>query len=304
MIYIKAKRRIIYALCVTAVLLIGVFTGIYLWQGNNTIDVTEYVFCSDQVTEGMDQSKVVLISDLHNKRFGKDNAKLFGVIKEQKPDVIFITGDIIDGRRKGFKKTEEFVKGVIEIAPVYYVTGNHEFYLDDDERQRLFCMLEQNGIIVLRDQSLEITLGTQSINLIGVDDPNEFYQRERETVEKLAGDDATVLLSKYIVPKILRLKKYNSFNLLLSHRPDFFDDYSQTGVDLVLSGHTHGGQIRARLVDMIWEAFSNKISRYVGGVWSRNTTQMIVSRGIGNSLFPFRINNNPEVVTVTFKAAK
>ena len=290
--YLKSKplRRIFAAVLVAA-------AAVFLYFENNALEVTNYICESERLPKEFDGMKVVQISDLHNKRFGKNTQKLIKAVENQNPDFIFVTGDIIDGRRKGFDKVFEFASQVSKIAPVYYITGNHEFRLYEAELEYLLDGLTACGFVVLRDECVQPEFNGERFNLIGIDD----FAPEELRLKKLGFDEKEVVkrVKEYGKEKIETNVQEELFNILLFHRPNFFKTYCETGIDVVFSGHAHGGQLR---IPFIGSPLEFLFGGYTQGVFEDGGTSMIVSRGLGNSLFPFRIFNRPEVVTVTFKS--
>jgi predicted MPP superfamily phosphohydrolase len=271
------KKRQKLLLC-TAVLLLC-FTGWVIW-GNISLQVTEYTIASDRIPDDFDNFRIVQISDLHNAEFGADNVRLLEKIREQNPDIIVITGDIVDSRRTNLSIALSFAEQAVQIAPTYYVPGNHEGRLN----YRFISKSLQNvGVIPLLDKRISLTRQGEKISLLGLIDDN---CRPKGTTE-----DALISL----------MEETDSYTLLLSHRPTFFDDYVASGADLVLTGHIHGGQFRLPFIGGLYAPGQGLLPKYDAGLFTEGQTNMIISRGLGNSAFPFRINNRPEIVVVTLK---
>ena len=184
------------------------------------------------------------------------------------------------------------MKKAVEIAPCYYVTGNHEMRVPD-AFATLLAGLEEAGVTVLRNQSLELEKDGDTITLLGVDDPDFTYMSY-----SLGQDSVVDSTLKEITPE-----DESEFTLLLSHRPELFDVYEDNNIDLVLSGHAHGGQFRLPFVGGLYAPHQGVLPEYDSGLYSDNGTNLIVSRGIGNSLFPLRLFNPPEVILVELSKA-
>ena len=151
--------------------------------------------------------------------------------------------------------------------------------------------MEAAGVIVLEDVRIEISLEGEAITLIGINDPS--YQ-----TDYLFGDSETVMNTK-----LEELHTENSeFTVLLSHRPELFDTYVDQDIDLVLSGHAHGGQFRLPFIGGLVAPNQGLFPEYDAGIYTEDNTNMLVSRGVGNSIFPFRINNRPEVILIELQA--
>lgn len=265
------------------IILLAIFIVIKLW-GNDTITSSHYRLVSDRLPAAFDGYKIAQISDLHNAEFGENNSKIIKILQEEKPNIIVITGDLVDSNRTDMEIAMTFIKEAVNIAPCYYVTGNHEAWIGD-----AYKLLEEQllnaGVTVLHDEVIRLAKDKDSIQLIGLDDP-----------DFIAGES-------YIHKAILETKLHNmdlkdEFKLLLSHRPEIFDLYAANDIDLVLSGHAHGGQFRLPFIGGLVAPNQGFFPKYDGGLYHEADTSMIVSRGIGNSIIPLRINNRPEVVIV------
>ena len=276
------KKRIIVLAVVAAVLL-----ALIIWTawGNTALELNTYTISSDRLPGAFDGYRIAHVSDLHNAEMGKDNEKLLDMLRETEPDIIAITGDIIDSRNTDIDVALQFTKAAMEIAPCYYVTGNHEARVS--EYDELKTGMEAVGVVILEDEKTEVGLVNSAITLIGVNDPS--YQ-----TDYLVGDAETVMLEK--------LSELHSdedgFTVLLSHRPELFEVYADNNMDLVLSGHAHGGQFRLPFVGGLVAPNQGLFPKYDAGLYTEENTNMIVSRGIGNSILPFRFNNRPEVILI------
>lgn len=261
--------------------------ALVLWAiwGNTALELNRYQVSSSRLPKAFDGFKIVQISDLHNAEIGDDNDKLIATIKQANPDIIAITGDMIDSRRTDVEVALDFAEKAVKIAPCYYVNGNHELRVS--EYEELKEGLKKLGVKVLENDKTEITKEDGSISIIGLSDPS-FESSVLMTDED---EVASVYLDKLT-------ESDNNLKILLSHRPELFEKYYEAGIDLALSGHAHGGQIRLPLVGGIIAPHQGLFPEYDGGLYIKEETHMVVSRGIGNSLFPLRFNNRPEVVLI------
>lgn len=259
--------------------------GIWVYWGNTSIQTTRIRVSSEKIPAAFDGFTIVQVSDLHNATFGEHQSRLLEAVRNATPDVIAITGDLIDSNLTDVSKAMEFVHGAVEIAPVYYVTGNHE------ARSEQYASLQQQmleaGVVLLRDKSVEIHRENASVQLLGVDDP---------AFVKSADVSHTTNLDAQL--KAL-LEQRDDYTILLSHRPELFSVYADHHIDLILSGHAHGGQVRLPFVGGLVAPNQGFFPTYSEGMHVNETTHMIVSRGLGNSICPIRINNRPELVVVT-----
>lgn len=274
------KRRVI-VLIIAAALVLALL--IWLLWANSSPAATQVTVASGALPEAFEGFKIAHVSDLHNAVFGRKNEKLLSLIRAAKPDIIAITGDLIDSRHTDIDSALAFVEAAAEIAPVYYVTGNHESRLDFDAIEpRLIAA----GARVLRNEAEDIGRGGERIRLAGIDDPS--FIRTGETAEERAAAELEQLGDGG-----------GTFTVLLAHRPELVEVYAEYGAGLVLSGHAHGGQVRLPLLGGLYAPGQGLLPEYDSGLYSLGETQMVVSRGLGNSVAPLRVNNRPELVIVT-----
>ena len=281
-----AKKRQFIILAVVAAFLLALIAWI-IW-GNTALELNTYTVTSARLPECFDGYRIAHVPDLHKAEMGEDNEKLLSMLREADPDMIAITGDLIDSRNTDIEVALQFVREAAKIAPCYYVTGNHEARIS--EYDELKAGMEAAGVTVLEDAQTEISLTGEFIRLIGVNDPS--YQ-----TDYLFGDAKTVMNTKL---EELHTEQ-DRFTILLSHRPELFETYVDHDLDLVLSGHAHGGQFRLPFVGGLVAPNQGFFPEYDAGLYSMNHTNMIVSRGIGNSILPFRFNNRPEVIIIELK---
>lgn len=275
------SQRIKYLIFLSTVCLLIVF---FVFQ-NNVIGVSIQDYSNDKIPSAFDGYKIVQISDLHNKSFGKDNINLITKIIRENPDIIVITGDLLDSNHTDYQTALSFVRQASAYAPIYYVSGNHESYLPQSEYQQFINDISIY-VTIMDDRSAIFEKDDDCINLVGLADPE---MTNSILTEKQRVRDSSVL--NLIQPDML--------NILLSHRPELLSVYSAYGFDLVLSGHAHGGQFRLPFVGGIYAPNQGWFPTYSNGSYQSNNTEMIVSRGLGNSIIPIRIFNRPEIVTIT-----
>ena len=280
------KKKFIFP-AVVAIVLVALVIGI-AW-GNTALELNTYTISSSKLPQSFDGYRIAHISDLHNAEMGKDNEKLLTMLRDADPDMIAITGDLVDSRNTDIKVALQFVREAVKIAPCYYVTGNHEARIS--EYNELKAGMEAAGVTVLEDAQTDISLTGEFIRLIGVNDPS--YQ-----TDYLFGDAKTVMNTKL---EELHTED-DGFTILLSHRPELFATYAEHDVDLVLSGHAHGGQFRMPFIGGLVAPNQGLFPEYDAGIYTEGNTNMLVSRGIGNSILPFRINNRPEVILIELQA--
>lgn len=264
-------------------LIIGI--SVYLFWGNNHIKITEFDYSNSKLPTDFDGFTIAQVSDLHNKMFGENQEYILSKLKSVEPDIIVITGDIIDRRHYNLDAATAFVAGASKIAQVYYVTGNHEAWLDSFEIAK--TQLIESGAIFMDDTEATITIENSSIKILGVSDPDFL------TTSYDQGNDVTKMTRQ-----LAKWSADESFKILLTHRPELFDLYAENNMDLVFAGHAHGGQIRIPFVGGVVAPDQGWFPKYTSGDYIRGDSTMFVSRGLGNSIFPIRINDSPEIVVV------
>ena len=270
--------------------LAGIFLVMIVWTawGNTALERNTYTISSRELPDAFDGYRIAQVSDLHNAEFGDGNQQLLDMLREAEPDMIAMTGDLIDSRRTDLAVALAFAEEAAQIAPCYYVSGNHEARVS--EYQDLKTGLEEAGVTVLDDAQVKIEVSGESITVIGVNDPSfhaDYLTSDAEVMDRklseLSSEDA-------------------GFTILLSHRPELFDTYVAHDMDLVLTGHAHGGQFRLPLIGGLVAPNQGLFPKYDAGLYSEGDTNMIVSRGIGNSIIPVRFNNRPEVVLIELES--
>lgn len=261
-----------------------------IW-GNSALMVSQVSIASDRLPAAFSGYRIAHISDLHNAEFGDGNGKLLRMLADLDPDMIAITGDLIDSRHTDINIAIQFAEGASQIAPTYYVTGNHEARIS--EYKTLKGGLEAAGVTVLSDEKVLLERGGDTVALLGLNDPS-FH-----AAGGWGGDDAATVSGK-----LDNLHgQDDSYTILLSHRPELFQTYADGGIDLILSGHAHGGQFRLPLIGGLVAPNQGFFPKYDAGCYSENSTNMVVSRGLGNSIIPIRFNNRPEIVLVELTKA-
>ena len=283
----KGNWKIILPIIVAIILVLVV----WIRWGNTALEINEYKIVSNSVPQNFHGFRIAQVSDLHNAEFGEGNSKLLELLSQTEPDIIVLTGDLIDSRQTDIEIALTFAREALKIAPVYFVSGNHEARVIEYEDLKMG--LAEAGVIVLENQTVNITREGESITLMGIDDPS--FQENY-----LFGNSEGV--AKQAIETLLR--ESDGYTVLLSHRPELFDVYVDTGMDLVFSGHAHGGQFRFPFIGGLVAPNQGFFPKYDAGQFTEENTTMIVSRGVGNSIIPIRFNNRPEIVLVTLRNMK
>lgn len=244
-----------------------------------SIKVSEYEIKDKKIPKTYNGFTIIQISDLHNNEFGIKEERLINIIKEQAPDIIVITGDLIDSRYTDVAIAMDFITSAVEIAPVYYVTGNHECRCN--AYQSLKEQMESVGVIICNNKAKEINKNGDVINLVGLDDQS---------------------LKDETLSHIMKNLTNENYTILLAHQPEYIKFYNKFNVDLVFCGHAHGGQIRLPLIGGLFAPNQGIFPKYTSGVYEMNGTKMVVSRGLGNRVAVPRIFNKPDVVKVVLRS--
>lgn len=263
----------------TILLLIALFTAWVLWA-NTALTRTDYTVTSAKLPQEFEGFCIAQVSDLHNAEMGKNNQALLDMLWRASPDIIVITGDVIDARRTDTEIVLTFMRAAVQIAPCYMITGNHEAAIDYSTYLEFEAAAKDIGVTVLHNSTVKLERNGKSITLLGLDDYNfQGTLLSPAQIHELAGTD--------------------DFCIMLSHRPEYFDRYAAAGIDVTFSGHAHGGQFRLPLIGGLYAPGQGVLPEYDCGVYTCENANMVVSRGIGNSSFPLRFNNRPELVIVT-----
>lgn len=287
--YRRPRRKRRHPLRWLAALLILAAAGAvwFHWQCWG-LQTTETEAAPDRLPEGFDGYKIVHLSDLHGHEYGEGSAELLRLVAEQEPDLIVVTGDLID-QESQLQMVPALARGLAAVAPTYYVTGNHEWGLGTGAVKKLKGVLAQCGVTALSNEYEILERNGAQIVLAGVDDPNGYAdQKTPEELRAQIGNAAPGL-----------------FTLLLAHRNDRFGQYAAAGYDFVLSGHGHGGIVRLPFVGGVAGTDRTFFPDWTAGLYTVGDSTLFVSRGLGNNTVPFkgfRIFNRPELAVLTLKA--
>ncbi len=272
---------------VVLIIIFLILISIFLYLENNLIDVTRYLIKSQSIKSRV---KIVHLSDLHSKPFKKALERT----RSLKPDIIVITGDYIDDKAKNKQKMLNYAENLCEIAPVYYITGNHERRLENFDI--LMGELEKCGFNVLLNEYTTFNVGDNEISILGLDeniaDFDDYKARRR-------GDFEYPDMEQYF----REFERSSGFRIVLSHCPENFEgveqlNYSNYDFDLQLSGHAHGGQFILPIIGPVYSPGQGIHPKYARGSFGERP-KLIVSRGLGNAEFPFRLFNHPEINVIT-----
>ncbi|GLO65426.1 hypothetical protein AQ616_10225 [Oceanobacillus sp. E9] len=265
----RKKSLVLITLFILAVL-------VDIYYETNVFKVSKVHFKSNKITN--DSSiKLVQISDLHAKVFGDNNQKLIQTIKNQQPDIVVITGDIIDRKTNSLQDVFHLIEEIIAFQQqVYFVSGNHEW--GNNLRNELLSGLEQRGVQILNNNSVEIMIKEINLNLVGIDDVSTNHEDMKKAFTNVKNLEYTVLLS---------------------HSPAVTDKYRDIDADLILSGHTHGGQVRFPLIGPIIAPDEGVFPKKTKSVYQLKENQSLyIDSGLGTSLVPVRFLNQSQLSVI------
>lgn len=279
----RGKRRPLVWLAVLLALAAGGWYW-FQWQcwGVQTTHTTAEL---DGLPAGFDGFTIAHLSDLHGHEYGEDSGELVERVRREMPDLIVITGDLID-QKSQLEMVPPLARGLAAIAPTYYVTGNHEWALGSAAVKELKALLKECGVAVLSNQCEILERNGGRLALAGVDDPNGYA--DQTTPEELYA--------------WIQENNPGLFTLLLAHRNERFGQYANAGYDFVMSGHGHGGIVRLPFVGGLIGTDRRFFPPWTAGLYTVGDSTLFVSRGLGNNTTPFRgirIFNRPELAVVT-----
>ena len=264
----------------------------FCYYQNNKIDVTEHTVFSDKIKESV---KIVHLSDLHSKPF----YNVIKITEKLKPDIITITGDFINDHCRRKDKMLEFGRSLLKIAPVFYITGNHERRLECFDA--LMAELGGLGFTVLLNEISETEVNGNLISVLGLDENQASFEAYNERKKG-------IFEYKDMKPYFDELDLHGGFKIVLSHFPENFEavkenNYSQYDFDIQFSGHAHGGQFILPFIGPVYSPGQGLFPKYARGTKGERP-KLIISRGLGNSEFPLRLFNHPEINVITLKPQK
>lgn len=262
--------------------------AVRLYVDNTLVEVSKYKIKNNKIPNEFNKYKIVQLSDFHSYGFKKDNLKLLEKIYEEAPDIIVITGDMVNKYDKKFEKFINIAETLSKKYKIYYIVGNHEIRLRKEDLEYILNKLKEFGIIILKDEKISISRKGEHINIFALHIPLPYYKiiNKPNNVDK-------------VISNVLKACKREEFNILMAHNPLFFEEYSKHNVDLTLSGHVHGGMIRLPLLGAILSPERKFFPKYSGGVYEINNKKLVVSRGLGHSKRGIRLFNKRDLVSIT-----
>lgn len=278
--------------------------GVFLHWSNKAIVTTSYEYRDKGVPEGFDGYRITQVSDLQSEYFGREQKTLLKKVRESRPDIIVFTGDLLDRNHTDYEASMTAMKGLVEIAPVYYVNGNHEMALPQADTSEFYDELAKMGVNLLFDDETALRRGESVMRLLGLSE-DTLYESKVSDRRTSTEYDSSVIID--MMNNLTKNVEKEDFAVMLTHEPQFFETYEEGGggkVNLIFAGHAHGGQIRLPFTEGLFAPGQGTMPRLTSGVHRINNTSMVISRGLGNSVFPVRLFNRPEVVVVELRKEK
>lgn len=261
-------------------------TLVYL--DNKLLKVSEYEIKSDKIPKEFNKFKIVHLSDFHSHAFIGKNNKIIEKINKKNPNIIIMTGDMVNKYDKKFYRFLDLAEVLSKKYKIYYIVGNHEQRLKKHDLNLILKKLNQFGIKILRNEKIILKGEKEYINIYGIDIPLAFYKiRNKPTnIDEIINE---------------KLKKCSDkeYNILLAHNPLYFEKYAKYNLNLTLSGHVHGGMIRLPFIGGLLSPERKLFPKYSGGLYEINNKKLIVSKGLGHSKPLIRIFNMPEILSIT-----
>ncbi len=256
-----------------------------------TFKMTYYHIATEKIRG---RHRILFLSDLHNRSYGKENGRLLGAIRRAKPELILIGGDMLVAKNgHNYRTAADFIKKLPAICPVYCANGNHEQRMKElpgKYRQSYLSYkreLKEAGAHFLENESQEILLGGAAVRLTGLEIPKKYYR-------KLSGKH----MPEHTLERLIGPSAPSGCQILLAHNPSYREEYLKWGADLVLCGHFHGGLVRIPGFRGVVSPDFRLFPKYAGGCYREGAQTLVVSRGLGNHTLPLRLFNPAEVVAL------
>lgn len=275
-------------------LLVFVLFLVRLYIDVNLIQTSKYNLRASKIPKSFDGYKIIHISDLHSKKFREDNKPLIEKIDQENPDIVVLTGDMVSANETDYTVFFSLVGELTQKYKVYFIPGNHEQSLSSEKKKEIIDYLEEVGVEVLNNEVVLLKRGDKTINLYGLWYSNKYYSENDEYV-----------LDEVLISELIGEADTDSYNILLSHNPRYFDTYANWGADLTLSGHVHGGMIRLPFVGAIFSPDEGFLPKYDAGLYTEESGKsIVVSRGLGSGTRGFRLFNRPDLVVITLNSTE
>lgn len=277
----------------TMILLFITVMVIMIYRDNNVLQVTRYKIKSDKIPANFHGFKILQLSDLHNKSFGKNNSALLEKIGRENPNIVVMTGDMINAKNPEIKVFLDMAKAISKEYDTYYIVGNHELAIPEEVLKKMISELTTFGVNVLNNEHVVLKKGKEYINLYG------FWSYLLYNTDTNSEHSSNGIFGFEQINGTLGKIDDKAYNILLTHNPLNFQTYADWGADLTLAGHVHGGVIRIPFLGGLLSPEVKLFPKYDSGVYYMNKKELIVNRGLGNSSSIIRVLNRPEISIIT-----
>lgn len=269
------KTKILFIGVLTFIIIIVLVCAVSYFNSYYSLQITDNNVILNKINNDI---RVVLLADLHDSSFGKGNQKLIDKVKEQNPDVIFTVGDMVSNYNEDYSYLDTLYEDLAEIAPVYCSLGNHESSHPESDKIREIL---KSHAVLLENEYMDVTINGNEIRLGGLSDYHPSFENLNEYLKDFADTE--------------------KFTLLLSHCPEYYIwGVDEVKIDLMLSGHTHGGQVIIPFKGGLYAPEQGYFPKYDYGVFYEENTTLVITRGLGTSRQALpRFNNPPEVLCLT-----
>ena len=282
------KKLKIFKIVLILLLAIFIFTVISLWASSNCLTAKEYEFTTEKVTQ---EVTLVVLSDLHDHEFGSRNEELVKKTAEQHPDLILLDGDFLNEDSENGNIPCELIESLVEVAPVYFALGNHELSYIENDHPELIQQLQEAGAILLDKEYADLKVGENALRLGGMYD---YAFATGSNIASESPEDVRIFLEGF--------QNTDCLKIMMSHRPDSFifgDAASYWDIDLVISGHNHGGQVVVPFLGGLYGGDQGWFPEYVHGMYQKDGMNLFVTSGLGShDQILKRFNNPPEIAVL------
>lgn len=288
--YMKKKIIIMIIIGIICIPFLSIVIDHYMFT------VSHYTVQNNKIPKTFEGYKILQLSDLHSKNFGSENTLILQKIQNEKPDIVVMTGDMINQSDVDFTVFLKLATKIAQIYPSYYIVGNHEQNMKAEKRDALLASLKESNVTILDNEKVTLQKGDESIDLYGLWYHLRYYKNANNEYTK------DIELNADYIQNLIGESQADRYQILLTHNPLYFNAYTEWGANLVLSGHIHGGIARIPFIGGILSPEITFFPEYDAGIFEQKNTTMIVNRGLGYGAIPIRIFNMPEISVITLKS--
>jgi uncharacterized protein len=286
----------------------GIILLLVIWAliERKLLVTTKYTITSERLPKKFDKTSFILLADLHNCTFGKNNERLIKRINLLNPEFIIVAGDMINKKEACFPSNAfTLLESLAKKYKIYYAYGNHEqrmelygnAFVEDKNSKELYDnwikfrkKLQERKVVFLDNASIDIMKNSSKLSITGVSIGPQYFKRG--DIPKLEEEYLRSLIGK---------KDKQTYQILIAHNPMHFSEYAKWGADLTVSGHLHGGMVRLPGIGGVLSPQAKFFPKYHAGIYTKDNQQMIVSRGLGSHSIMPRLFNIPEIVSIELR---